>query len=65
MASQLMGQKRSNYKEDNIACTHSWKGNEEIPEIYVKSAFPNFKFVWENGRIKKITATIRTMKLFK
>ena len=61
MANQLMGQKRSNYKEDNITCTHSWKGNEEIPEIGVKSAVANVKFVWENGRRKKITTTVRTM----
>ncbi len=61
MSNQLMGQKRSNYKEDNITCTHSWKGNEEIPEIGVKSAVANVKFVWENGRRKKITTTVRTM----
>jgi hypothetical protein len=61
MANQLMGQKRSDYKEDNITCTHSWKGNEEIPEIGVKSAVANVKFVWENGRRKKITTTVRTM----
>ena len=61
MSNQLMGQKRSNYKEDNITCTHSWKGNEEIPEIGVKSAIANVKFVWENGRRKKITTTVRTM----
>ena len=61
MKNQLMGQKRSNYKEDNITCTHSWKGNEEIPEIGVKSAVANVKFVWENGRRKKITTTVRTM----
>ena len=61
MSNQLMGQKRSNYKEDNITCTHSWKGNEEIPEIGVKNAVANVKFVWENGRRKKITTTVRTM----